>query len=79
METRLHIWRENILLWPTYYRRYFKATGTVLPVKEAKTDEMFGEKALELIKQLQRAGDGPLPPFDVRYFVCKLVPNLEIV
>lgn len=25
---------------------------------------MFGEKALELIKQLKRAGDGPLPPYD---------------
>ena len=34
---------------------------------------MFGEKALELIKQLKRARDGTLPPFDVRnlcYNVC---------
>lgn len=26
---------------------------------------MFGEKALELIKELKRCGDGLLPPFNV--------------
>ena len=41
--------------------------------QSANYNIMFGEKALELIKQLKRARDGTLPPFDVRnlcYNVC---------
>lgn len=32
---------------------------------------MFGDKALELVKELKRAMDGTLPPYNVRY--CLLV------
>ena len=29
---------------------------------------MFGDKALELVKELKRSMDGTLPPYNVRYF-----------
>lgn len=29
---------------------------------------MFGDKALELVKELKRSMDGTLPPYNVRYW-----------
>lgn len=39
--------------------------ASIVSFQTYKGVKMFGEKAFELIKQLQRAGDGPLPPFEV--------------
>jgi len=36
---------------------------------------MFGDKALELVKELKRSMDGTLPPYNVRYLVSSQSTN----